>query len=516
MACLLLLPHAARAGTYAVSYSGGTLDATSGDGSSSATPFALLSGYYSDSGGVSCRTGSFDPAPATTCSSKIDDPAHKPAPVPITATFTWTPAPGQTALTDPPPASAVVQQYCEAQWSSTGISGSASGGGAASNGLGSPVVVNTSSANSTGSSYSAGAGGASFSVTCTPTATFTGASGTATHSYISGITSIDYNASAYPVTISLGGTTPDSSGNPNILIGQGCTAYLQAGSLPGATITFSNFNWAPQDPVVFAQYQMAPAPDQSTAQVIPVASSEWTKPSPHWYYSLDSNGGSFLVSCTATASVNGTAIGTVTGQRSLTVWKPYYYMSHNAGPTGIYGSDVSTGGPGQNPPGMNFVGAVGTPALFVTGTATGSWLFVQLVNSNHTQWYGFSPIPLKSGSQGIALDNAWPYASIWPADSTANASTPHSTDDSPDLLLNNGVNEFLIADTYQMYMMYLPPGNDSQYVPLHRLQWEWNTPDAKNAILLGWLPANASGSVTVDSDLRWETHPTWSRKYTNQ
>ena len=424
------------------------------------------------------------------------------------ATFTWQPAPGQTSATDPPPASAVVEQ-------DTSVT---SGLGPRVVGLPRPRPASvgprpnvTSSANTwytvvSNPSSSFALPACNLSASCTLPA---GSIYTRANCYVS------YTATATPVTVRLDMTNTLSNVS-DILIGQGCTAFIQAGALPGGTVTFSNFNWLPQDPGIFGGFQTAT--DKSTGYVIPVASSEWTKPSPHWYYSLDSNGGAggaFKVSCTATASVNGTSIGTVSGQKDLKVWAPYYYMSHNAGPTGIYGADVSTGGPNLVPPGMTFTGAVGTPASFVSNNATGSWLFAQIINTNHTQWYSFSPIPLTSGSQGVALDNGWPYASSWSADSTANTSTPHSTNDSPDLLLNSGVNEFQVADTYQMYMMYLPPGNDVQYVPLHRLQWEWNAPIVTYVPVLGW-PSGASGSVTVDSDLREDTHPTWSRKYTNQ
>ncbi len=423
----------------------------------------------------------------------------------ITAAFTWQPSyPGEM-----PPANVIVYQHCVARWGGGTYNSGGTVSGACDNGLKGPVVpyppdprggVGASCESATYTVQSP-SGDGSVTMTCSPSSSLNGDAGSG---MAQGTCSVEYDTSVTPVLLSLGGTTLDSSGNQNILIGQGCKPSMTAGGY-----TLSGFQWSASP--IFDQFLIAS--DQSSGYATFLSAAALTQPNPTWHWYLDSGGGEFMVSCSATAGTNGTTIGTVNGQQQVKVWAPYYYMSHNAGPTGIYGSDVSTGAQSLVPPGMAFVGAVGTPALFANNLGTGSWLFVQIINTSHYQWYPWSPIPVKSGSLGVALDNEWPYIPGWPADSTANASTPHPAEDSPDLGLLNLVDQFTVNDIYQMYLMYLPPDNGygSQYVPLHRLIWEWNA----NGTLNGTWPAGSSGQVTVDSDLRWETHPSWSQIYIN-
>jgi len=420
----------------------------------------------------------------------------------ITVTYTWQHDPHFSDATDPPPASVVVEETSSAK----GGGGSPDGGtpsGSCDNGLGvsSPMMTPYNGgfpygADCTSMRYKVMTGGPTVTLTCTPKIQVT-----AEYAEIH----VLYTPAIFPVFVNLNGTVKDSSGSDNILIGQGCTPSISAGPC-----TLSNFNWSPGGDV-FDQFQMAP--DQSWGHASFPSTDVYVTPTPTWRYLKDTGSGTLPVLCTATASINGQSIGTVTASRDLTVFAPYYYFNHNAGPTGIYGSDVSTGTQSLVPPGMSFVAAVGTPALF-SNAGTGQWLFVQIINTNHRQWYPLSFLPTTSGSGGVALDNEWPYKSIWPADSTADISTPQKAEDSPDLLLNSNFNEFAIADTYQMYLMYVPPGNNSQYVPLHKLTWEWNASQVTENSNGSW-PSGAAGNVTVDSDVRCYDHPFWQDKYVN-
>ena len=469
-------------GHYTVAYSGGQCVVHKADGTTTTTPYGpsyLPPGWGTGFGFAASAT--------VTCSGAI------------TATFTW--QPDAATPNAPPPLSVIVEQDCAiTSYISGGVTGSIATGLGHSGGAGgvAPDTVYTVKNNP----------GLSFSISppCAPSISLVSVATSGT----SGGTLL-YKASTLPVLLTLNGTTKDSSGLDNILIGQGCSGTLNAGPT-----TLSNFQWGPGP--VFDQFLVSS--DQSQGYATFLSAAALTQPSPHWHYLQDSGAGTFRVTCSATASINGTAIGTVTGQDSVKVWVPYYYMSHNAGPTTVEQSTsggpydhISTGGFNLIPPGMTFVGAVGTPALF-SNSGTGGWLFVQLINTSHRQWSPVSPLPLTSGSGGLALDAQWPYKPGWPADSTSSASTPHHADDSPDLYLNNGYNEFAIADIYQMYMMYVPPGTDSQYVPLHKLTWEWN---AQPVTIYedGIWPNGASGTVTLDSDVRWISHPTWAQKFTS-
>ena len=241
--------------------------------------------------------------------------------------------------------------------------------------------------------------GASFTATCSPSASITGPANRP--SGANGSVSVYYSASLVPVTLTLPGTTKDSSHQDNSLIGQGCSSTLSAGAA-----TLSDYQWDAGG-AVFDQFQVAP--DQSWGHATPVPSDQWQQPSPHWHY-LQYDGPPITVTCSATASINGMVIGTVKGQRKVEVWPPYYYMGANVGPCTIVGDVVQAGGVDTNTqPGINFTGRVGTPALFATpgvgaGTSDGFWAFLQLCNLDENLYSSTWPsVSVNTG--GYQLDN---------------------------------------------------------------------------------------------------------------
>lgn len=165
-------------------------------------------------------------------------------------------------------------------------------------------------------------------------------------------------------------------------------------------------------------------------------------------------------------------------------------------------------------PGMHFFGAVGTQDMFritPTGPGTGQWAFWQLCNINEAEHYLLAG-PSVNSTNGFELDNDLPVGGTYNADSTDTAHTQHDDTDSPDVDILSPTNNIVIHDKFQTYLMYLPPGGDSQWVPLDRLEWFWDvniTPAGT-----GWTPS-PPGSITTNPDQRWATHPTWTEKYTN-
>ena len=146
----------------------------------------------------------------------------------ITATCTWKP----TAANEPPPDSVIVEEDGDA-WYGTYPDYS----GTCDDGLGDLPVYGSSSGSSSGTRYTVKSNpGASFTLTCSPSST---ATTTQDGAYASA--SVSYKATISPVTINLAGTTPDSSGNLNILVGQHCTASL-VGIPSGCTV--SNYQWS--------------------------------------------------------------------------------------------------------------------------------------------------------------------------------------------------------------------------------------------------------------------------------
>ncbi len=495
--------------TYSPTYSGGVAAVNNGTTITSKN-YAYTPPTY---GGYAGSDSQSSRAQTVTCSGQI------------TATFTWKPDPAMPS--DLPPASVVVQQdstlrtYLQSGTTCTWATGlGQSGSGDAS-------VAETK--------YRVQSDpGPSFSQTCSPNLTVNTLAGGG------GGGVVTYKAIAVPITVRLNGTTKDAAGNDNILIGQGCTAYIQAGSLPSGTVTFSNFAWTPQGPAVFDHFQVAV--DNTTAQVVPVASGEWAKPNPHWLYLQDSGAGAYGVACTATVSVNGTALGSVNGRRDVQVWVPYYTFKPLTGPVivdnrlgylELYAGGPHVGNLGSNnwyPAGISNGGRVGTPALF-RKPDSGSWQFIQLIHPGRWTYYvnlvgSFIEAPLNYNGLKM-LDNKLPYPAAsnspstpWPADSIDGSSTSPTywMEDSPGTGLSDSNYRYRADETFDDFMMYKPPnnGNGVDWVPLHLFNWKWQADITKSQALWssGWTPS-LPGYVTNISSQRCITHPDWQYLLTN-
>lgn len=64
-----------------------------------------------------------------------------------------------------------------------------------------------------------------------------------------------------------------------------------------------------------------------------------------------------------------------------------------------------------------------------------------------------------------------------------------------------------------MYLMYLPLGTGSQWVPLQVLEWGWNGDASRpEGGWANWVPGTAAGSLTGGNATGTATaiHPTWS------
>jgi len=170
----------------------------------------------------------------------------------------------------------------------------------------------------------------------------------------------------------------------------------------------------------------------------------------------------------------------------------------------------------QVQPGIHFTGRVGTPALFTTSgvrpsVSAGSWAFLQLCKLDES--INSSVWPSKTlNTGGYELDNIWPYWGQYIANSTDANPNSASAPDSPAVGLDTTTDNIVINNDFQMYMMYLPPGSNSQWVPLDRLTWHWDV----NSSEVGsqWIPT-PPGSVIADPDQKWMVHPEWTSRHGN-
>ncbi len=505
-ACLLLLPPPARAGTYVW---------TQTDGSGNVTHSPTYSG-----GKFVCSFLSEDYRPLGNPATAYGNPDDKGGQVDcsgeIDTVYTWQPAPGQTMTTDPPPASVVVQEDCTAK--TNGSSGSSVPvTGVCDTGLGVslppsqlqgatiPLGIQCSATR-----YKVMAGGPTVKLACSPRAQCSG---------LYAQCEVRYTPAIFPVTVSLGGTTKDSSGNQNILIGQRCQGSLSAGPA-----SLSNYQWVVPGQV-FGKFNVAT--DQSWAYASNLFTDpDWIKATPQWCWSKDETQ---TVSCTAQASINGQVIGTVTGQQQVTIWAPYYYFGNDTG--GVFINPYSaaswtlqaTAITNVSIRGTNWQGRVSTPPLFSTG-ASGAWNFVQIITPGRfkTLTSGGSMDCTENGNTG--LDTSYPYPAGqdasghtsdpflallngWSADDTL-----HQTGDSPSTWLDDTISNENVDENFQVYMMYLPPGSSSQWVPLHQFQWRWYASDSIPGVSwTSWVPGTFAGYVARSSSQRCTTHPAWQR-----
>ncbi len=513
---LLLVPPNARAGTYA--FTGYTVTPGSGD-TATYTP----NNYPTATDSRSAFT-SYGGAPEYYSVVANDK---------ITAAFTWQPTNGNSAA-DPPPSCAIIQQTSSVSWTGAVTGNPPLPTGDCDTGL--PASVSTYT---TGYLTKGGSGtyyslksqpGASFTVDCTPTASSSGSSGSpgsGSHSSVS----IFYSASASPVTITPGGTTPDSSGALNILVGQGCTASLN--TPPFSVSQQSGWTWTVSG-TKFQSWNVSS--DQQTATLIPVP-NPLTDPTPQWFWNdLGPSPTPETVVCTATVtpSAGQGSPFTVTATQKVTVQEPDWQSGLQAGYMQVNTLDSSfpsnyalwAGPPVVNPLGAN--GGMGWQAKVETPQTPvpfgrGSLEIVQLDTPNDSYTTYTNPVqthtdPLNTAIHYKGLDVTCPYQNYVFAEST-DPNARYSNGDAPGLQLTGF--KVLVAGTpttvvaasasfngdYYDYLMYQPPssGTSVSWVPLGTLHWSVTSsatlPDSKL-----WSDyktvhgSDSAGTVTPDQD----------------
>ena len=177
LTCLLLpitflaaAPPAALAGSYEVSYSGGTCSVTSSSSSNPPVPYTLDTSTGKFGGGSGAAAWGYQTNPdgtKTATSGKVECKGE------ITATLVWS-----TSTNEPPPQCVIVVEECNAHYTVGGNNDTHTGN--ASNGLQDAEVPSGSPPYSVGGTSSGthywvkNNPGASFDVTCSPSATIQG------------------------------------------------------------------------------------------------------------------------------------------------------------------------------------------------------------------------------------------------------------------------------------------------------------------------------------------------------
>ncbi len=511
-------PGTTGTGHYDVSYS-----VTAGSGS---TATYTTSGYPGSGASVSatdsksCYT-SYGSSPTT---------YHIAANSALTATFTWN---NENNPANLPPSCTIINQGSSASWSAQAQGCVPTGD--CDPGLPNPVYTSgylSKSGTATLYTVKSGSGGLS-SITLapvTPTASSDGTSGSAGGSGANGTVNVSYTASATPVTISLAGTIKDSSGNLNILVGQGCTASLVG--VP-SNCTVSNYNWT--IPGTTFQDWGPSSPLSPNASYFIGGPGPLTNPTAHWYWN-DSKQAQETVTCTATVTPpagQGTPFS-ITVTQKVTVQVPDWdaagiggYMQVNTsapryGGYSLWAGPVASTRAGL-PGGMNWQAKVYTPTTPAFGT--GTFELVQIVTPSDSYTTLTNPVQnhsdLLNGQTG--LDVTYPYGVVWsePAKLQDN--------DSPGLHLtglgqsgNLTAASAVFQSSFVDYLMYQPPssGNGVKWVPLAAFTWSTNG-NATVPVSGNWADyvtqnfSDSAGTVTPSTNTPfspWNTHPSWTNK----
>ncbi|MGI4788989.1 MAG: hypothetical protein ACRYFS_09075 [Janthinobacterium lividum] len=487
---LLFLACAASATGYytGATYSGGTSTAVFPGGPIS-YPYQSLSGTYAwGSGSGSSTSATAKPNGSTPTTSTVTVTGA------VTATFTW-------QGTDPAPPNAIVTEtdQCVA---GGGVPGNGNVSGPCDDGFGQskPIGPGSSSATETGTRYEL-KGGSTATASWTPNVALKANSGTSGGANVNG--TVSCSATISPVTLTLGGTTPDANGDGglNILVGQGCTATLNG--IPTALQPYTTYAWTVTG-TTFESWSVISDPNSQshTTEVDgPVPSTNPTS----WYWN-DLTAANEKVTCTATVTPptgQGSAFNVMVVSKPISVQLPTStanaiagYMqvnmakpddiTHNnlwAGPTPYMKST-------QNYiAGMNWEATVTTPPSPAFGT--GKLQMIQLVSPNNSYKTVANPTVTVTDSENaysMSLDGTYPYGDVNP-EMTAPAFTMQDND-SPSLQLD-GANLLKTANkigSYYDYLMYMPPivsGCSSTWVVLATFNW------------------SASGSATSPSDNNW-------------
>lgn len=395
----------------------------------------------------------------------------------ITATFTWKPA----FVGDPAPASAIVEEDGTASYSTNG-----SATGNCNDGVGDTSPSGTY-ASLSGTKYLVQNNpGNSFSVMVSPSAT---ASAGASPNGSYGSASVTFKAVATPVTITLQGTTKDSSQQDNILVGQGCTASLN--TPPFSVQQQSGWTWTVSGTTFEDWEPTTPANPNATPPTAANANASYevdgygpaNQATANWYWN-DRQQAQETVTCTATVKppAGKGAAFTVTATQKVTVYVPAWtatgtggYMQVNAKCVGLNGAISLYAGPYPGHiGGMDFALTVDTPQTPAFGN--GMQALAQIVTPNNSyittaatnppSQHHTDPLNTQTG-----VDGGYPYH----GNSTleTNELDPN---DSPNLPLPNTTFSASVAPSFTDFLMYQPPssGNGVRWVALSTFTWSAN------------------------------------------
>jgi len=145
-------------------------------------------------------------------------------------------------------------------------------------------------------------------------------------------------------------------------------------------------------------------------------------------------------------------------------------------------------------PGITFSRSITIPSGF-----SGTTQWVQLVSSTLRRRKLNNGVWQRLQGTGV-LDTTYPYS--------ANSSTV----DSPDTPLTSDYVEKTVQDSFKMWLMFMPSGSGSIWVPLRSVNWSWSGSASRSGTV--WTLTSSSNTINP-SDADSTTHPTWTSNVTS-
>jgi hypothetical protein len=199
------------------------------------------------------------------------------------------------------------------------------------------------------------------------------------------------------------------------------------------------------------------AANNQSARRIPLSVDDTTRQDVHFYWA-DSG----AKTITANYTLNGEAksiSATIDVRRPSSSLSTTIGAVRKVGPNifGLFGDDVI-------PYGITFLGQVSLPIEF---NEQGTWQFVQLVNDGAHQ-------TLLDGRQQHTIHTGeWVLDTVYPYDPPSVTGSSNIAVDSPYFEVVPGLSRMGTQDRFRMFLTYRPPGEESRYVPLLRVDWGW-------------------------------------------
>ena len=162
---------------------------------------------------------------------------------------------------------------------------------------------------------------------------------------------------------------------------------------------------------------------------------------------------------------------------------------------------------------INFTGLVKVPE----GFKEGKWNWVQLITPQ--RFFTEDGINKKFSLNGIkVLDTKYPYEPYNGLFALNNYYSTGNQDqiagDAPDTILKSNINKASVEnESFTMYIMFCPDGDNSKYVPLKSVSWGYSISALKEDSVWNEIPGTArewAVSFVENTD-----HPTWNNNFKN-